>query len=171
MDLRTGQVLRDVSSTVRARSPGLVRWGKRGFWAIADQGAFAVTNFGVSVWLARSLDRTEYGAFALGFTLLLLSSACFLGLLGEPISVFGPGKYKDRFSDYMGVAVLGWGMVAAVVFMLFAGVAVLPGALTTSWNLGELPLVLGVVAPVIALLRMLRMGVLCEPQAACGGDR
>ena len=135
---------------------GLYRWSKRGAWAVLDQGLFALTNFVVSIWLARVLSRADYGLFALGYTLLLLVGAFFLGLLGEPISVFGSGKYRDRFGEYLAATLVGWLLGAVFLTLLFAaGATVL--SLTDAAEFAEVALVVGLVAPLVALLRTLRM--------------
>ena len=43
------------------------RWLARGFWALMDQGLFAGANFVIHIFLARYLDATSYGTFALAF--------------------------------------------------------------------------------------------------------
>src|SRR3954470_23333844 len=66
----------------------LARLGSQGFWAIADQGLFAVSNLLVNVLLARGLAPAEYGAFATAYTVLLLVTGFHSALLIEPMLVF-----------------------------------------------------------------------------------
>jgi O-antigen/teichoic acid export membrane protein len=81
----------------------LLRWGSQGFWAISDQGLFAVSNLLVNVMLARWLRPAEYGAFATAYTVLLLVSGAHAALIIEPMMVFGPHRYRAGFSHYLQV--------------------------------------------------------------------
>jgi O-antigen/teichoic acid export membrane protein len=152
----------DVGTSSIGKEPGarldvIRHWGRRGFWALSDQACFAATNFIVSVWLARILSRADYGLYALGSTVLLFVGAVSLGLFGEPISVFGSGKYKQRFGQYLGATLIGWAVSSGLGLLLFglaAGMFVLTGRPETA----EMTLIVGIVAPLVALLRTLRMG-------------
>lgn len=81
------------------------QWAGAGFWAIADQGLFAVSNFVLNIVLARWLVPEAYGAFALAFSLFLLVSTVHTALLTEPMLVFGPGTYRESFEKYVGVLI------------------------------------------------------------------
>jgi O-antigen/teichoic acid export membrane protein len=78
-----------------------VRWARRGAVAVADQALFAGTNFLVSVFLARHLDATGYGSFALAQAAFWLMGSAYGAVLTEPMIVFGAGRYGDRFSSYL----------------------------------------------------------------------
>src|SRR3712207_1992334 len=79
----------------------LKRWVTKGLWAVLDQGFFASSNFVLNVLLARWLAPADYGAFSLAFAVFLLIGSLHTAVLTEPMLVFGPGKYKDRLSEYM----------------------------------------------------------------------
>jgi O-antigen/teichoic acid export membrane protein len=81
----------------------LMRWSARGFWAILDQGLFALSNLLVNVLLARWLPAEEYGAFVTAYTVLLLVSVIHSAFLGEPMLVFGSDKYNASFSHYLSI--------------------------------------------------------------------
>ena len=106
----------------RATNPsGAKRWLGKGFWAIMDQGLFAASNFALNIMLARWLTPTDYGAFSVAYTLFLLFGTFHTALLTEPMLVFGPGKYKERFRDYLGVLLRGhwrFGVAIGLVFVL-----------------------------------------------------
>ncbi len=85
-------VLGDYSSLVR-----------KGSFAILDQGLFAGTNFIVYILLARWLAPSEYGAFAVAFSIFLFFGALYNAILIEPMLVFGPGKYKAYQRNYTGM--------------------------------------------------------------------
>src|SRR5262249_25769313 len=57
---------------IRQVGSRVLRWGSHGFWAVLDQGLFALSNLLVNVLLARSLPSEEYGAFVTAYTILLL---------------------------------------------------------------------------------------------------
>jgi O-antigen/teichoic acid export membrane protein len=76
-------------------------WVSKGLWAIMDQGLFALSAFVLSVLLARWLTPGDYGAFAVASTILLLMGTVHTALLGEPMHVFGPSRYRGRTADYV----------------------------------------------------------------------
>jgi O-antigen/teichoic acid export membrane protein len=77
------------------------RWVSKGLWAIMDQGLFALTNFIVNVLLARWLSQSDYGAFAVAFSVLLLMGTVHTALLTEPMLVLGPSRFKARTVAYI----------------------------------------------------------------------
>lgn len=95
------------------------QWLGKGFWAVVDRGLFATSNFVLTVLLARWLTPQDYGAFVVAYTVLWLLGTVHNGLLAEPMLVFGSGKYKDRFSEYLGVLLYGHvGLTALGSFLL-----------------------------------------------------
>lgn len=88
-------------------------WIRRGTWAIADQGLFAMANVVLNVMLARWLMPAEYGAFAVGYSVFLFIGAIHTGLVTEPLLVFGAGKYSTRLQSYLSALVSGhWALTA-----------------------------------------------------------
>jgi O-antigen/teichoic acid export membrane protein len=79
------------------------RWFARGAWALVDQGLFALATVVLNVWLARCVSPQAYGAFAVGYSLLLFIGAFHTALLTEPLLVFGPAKYGRQTRTYLGV--------------------------------------------------------------------
>lgn len=101
------------------RERGFSRWLGKGFWAIVDRGLFATSNFVLTVLLARWLTPQDYGAFIVAYTVLWLLGTVHNGLLAEPMLVFGSGRYKDSFSEYLGVLLYGHvGLTALGSFLL-----------------------------------------------------
>src|SRR3979409_2655145 len=82
-------------------------WIRRGSWAIADQGLFAMANVLLNVMLARWLAPAEYGAFAVAYSAFLFIGALHAALLIEPMLVFGPGRYASRLAGYLNVLIRG----------------------------------------------------------------
>ena len=93
----------------------------KGFWAVMDQGLVATSNFTLNILLARWLTPNEYGAFSVAYTIFLFLSTFHIGMLNEPLLVFGPGKYKCKIRTYLRVLILGnwiFGIFVGTIFFL-----------------------------------------------------
>lgn len=110
------------------------RWVGNGFWAIMDQGLFAVSNFALNVLLARWLTPADYGAFSVAYTMFLLLGTFHTAILTEPMLVFGPGKYKERLGAYLAVLLRGHWLFSALIGTLFAAAGL------ALWRFGNSPL-------------------------------
>lgn len=146
------------------------RWLRKGFWAGLDQGLFATSNFAVNILLARWLTPYEYGAFGLVFAIFMfvgnIQAAAFL----EPMLVFGPGKYKDRLSEYLGTLVYGHFAFATVASLALLS-ASLGFALWGSGPASTSMLALALAEPFILLLALIRRACYArlEPHLAASG--
>ncbi len=140
---------------LRASLTGWVVWVGRGALAILDQGLFASSSFLVNVLLARWLMPNDYGAFAVAFSVFLLLGVFYNALFTEPMLVFGPGKYRERFPGYLGI------LLRAHFALMLPGAALLAA---TAFLLGWLYspaverafLALAIAGPFILLLWLLR---------------
>lgn len=136
-----------------------------------DQGTFAISNFALNVLLARWLTPQEYGAFAVAFTVMLLLGTFHSALFIEPMLVFGPGRYKEHLSEYLGVLVYGhWSLAvpAGGTLLLAVGLGlgvVASGALSTAF------VGLALAGPLIFYLWLMRRAcyVRLEPRLAATG--
>jgi O-antigen/teichoic acid export membrane protein len=163
-------------TAIGRNSPGsyqdrpLIRWLRKGFWAVADQGLFATSNFVLNILLARWLSPQDYGAFAAMFAVFLLLGALHTGLLTEPMLVFGSGRYKNRRSEYLGT-LLGGHLGFAVLSGLLLLLASLGLALAGSSALSKVLLALTLAGPFILLLWMIRRAcyIRLEPHLAASG--
>jgi O-antigen/teichoic acid export membrane protein len=130
-------------------------WLTKGSLAIADQGVFAVSNFLLNVLLVRWLSPADYGAFALAYSIFLSLLLMHNALLTTPMLVFGQGKYRERFPEYLGVL-----LRAHVALMVPAAVLLVVGAFVVrrfySPLVASALLALAAAAPVILLLWVLR---------------
>jgi O-antigen/teichoic acid export membrane protein len=146
------------------------RWLKKGFWAGMDQGLFAASNFAVNVLLARWLTPYEYGAFGLAFAIFLLVGRLHQAALLEPMLVFGPGRYKDRLSEYLGALVYGHFAFAALGSLALLA-ASLVFALWSSWALCSVMLALALTEPFILFLWFMRRACYArlEPRMSASG--
>src|SRR5262245_28135951 len=106
-------------------SARLTRWTAQGALALADQALFSGTGLAIHVLLARWLEPAAYGAFAVGFAIILLMAGPHNALIIEPMSVLGPARYADRLGRYIGMQVV---LHLLVMFAVAAPLAVV-GAL------------------------------------------
>ena len=42
-------------------------------WSLIEQGFLSMANFGLAIFLARELPKAQWGAFSLGFALMLFA--------------------------------------------------------------------------------------------------
>jgi O-antigen/teichoic acid export membrane protein len=143
------------------------RWLGRGAWAIADQGLFALSSALLNILLARWLVPSQYGAFAVAYSVFLFIGACHTALFTEPMLVFGSDRYAARLSGYMRVLVRGHWMLTGMgsLLLVFAGVICwLKGAEVSA----QISLGLAVAAPFTLLLWLMRRAsyVRLQPQLA-----
>src|ERR1035438_3487461 len=92
---------------LRAFLKGWMPWVGKGSLAVLDQGLFAISNFLINVLLARWLAPADYGAFALAYSVFLLLLVFHNAMFSGPMLVFGPGKYRERFPEYLGILLRG----------------------------------------------------------------
>lgn len=104
-------------------------WISKGSWAILDQGLFAGGNFLVNILLARWLPITEYGAFAVTYSIFMLLASVHSAFFTEPMLVFGQIRYRKYFSEYLGHIIL-----FHFVVMMLIGVALLGVSKFLEWK-------------------------------------
>jgi O-antigen/teichoic acid export membrane protein len=140
---------------LRASLKGWLPWVGKGSLAILDQGLFAGSNFLLNVLLARWLAPADYGAFALAFSVFLLLGILHSALVSAPMLVFGPGKYREHFSEYLGILLRGHFKVMLPCVALLAAAALLLGRLYSP-AVERAFLALAIAGPLILLLWLLR---------------
>jgi len=133
----------------------ILSWTTKGSLAIADQGLFAGSNFLLNVLLARWLAPADYGAFALAYSVFLLFGVFHTAILTEPMLVFGPGKYRERFPEYLGILLRGHFALMLPGAALLAATAFLLGWLYSP-AVERAFLALAIAGPFILLLWLLR---------------
>src|SRR5689334_9161376 len=120
-----------MSATIRqhqgaAPPPGTVPgqvlpWLGRGAAAFVDQLLTSGSNFLGSVLLARWLSASEYGAYALAFSVFLLLSSIHGSFVIDPMPVFGPSVYRRCRQAYLGLLLrIHAGLSIAFVMVLAA---------------------------------------------------
>jgi len=133
----------------------ILSWTTKGSLAIADQGLFAGSNFLLNVLLARWLAPADYGAFALAYSVFLLFGVFHTAILTEPMLVFGPGKYRERFPEYLGILLRGHFALMLPGAALLAAAALLLGWVYSP-AVERAFLALALAGPFILLLWLLR---------------
>jgi O-antigen/teichoic acid export membrane protein len=134
----------------------------QGLWAVTDQGLFALTNFTVSALLARWLSPTDYGAFAVAFSVLLLMGTVHTALLTEPMLILGPSRFRERTAAYVRrLSTLHFALTSVMgvaLLLIVAGLAVLQSPFRAATTLAAL----AVSAPAILFLWLLRRACYIE---------
>jgi O-antigen/teichoic acid export membrane protein len=151
VDLGVDSLNGQLRDTLRSRLP----WLAKGSLAIADQGVFAGSNFLLNVLLVRWLTPADYGAFALAYSVFLLLLIVHNALLTAPMLVFGPGKYRERFPEYLGILLRGHFALMLPGSALLVATAFLLGSIY-SVVVERAFLSLAVAAPFILLLWLMR---------------
>ncbi len=82
-----------------ARSPV----GRRAGWSLGDQALSSITNFGLSVFVARAVDPREFGAFGLVFAAYLLILNLSRALGSQPLTIrFSAAPPEDQHAAVPG---------------------------------------------------------------------
>jgi O-antigen/teichoic acid export membrane protein len=144
------------------RVPRHRRWLSKGFWAVTDQGLFALTNFTVSVLLGRWLSPSDYGAFAVAFSVLLFMGTVHTALLTEPMLIFGPSRFRERTAAYVRqLSTLNFlltSVMGVVLLLVVAALTVLQPPFMAATTLAAL----AVSAPAILFLWLMRRACYIE---------
>jgi O-antigen/teichoic acid export membrane protein len=130
--------LRSLVSTLPAAS-SLMPIG----YSFADQALAVGANFLANVMLARTQTKEEYGMFALSYSIFTFLAGLHNSAILEPYTVYGSGRYRNRFSEYLRLML----RVNALVGLLLT-VLVLLVCLVLHW-----------VAPQLASPALLGLGV------------
>ena len=84
-------------------------------YCLTDQ-AFSIGGvFLANVMLARTQSKEEYGAFALSYSIYTFLSGVNNASILEPYTVYGSGRYRDRFTQYVRLMARSSAVVAAVL--------------------------------------------------------
>ena len=70
-------------------------------YSLADQTLAVGASFLVNVMLARTQTKEEYGMFALSYSLFTFLAGLHNSAILEPCTVYGSGRYRNRFSEYL----------------------------------------------------------------------
>jgi O-antigen/teichoic acid export membrane protein len=70
-------------------------------YSFADQALAVGGSFLANVMLARTQTKEEYGMFALSYSVFTFLAALHNSAILEPCTVYGSGRYRSRFSEYL----------------------------------------------------------------------
>jgi O-antigen/teichoic acid export membrane protein len=70
-------------------------------YSLADQALAVGGLFLVNVVLARTQSKQEYGTFVLSYSVFTFLYGVYNAALLEPFTVYGSGRYRDRYSAYL----------------------------------------------------------------------
>jgi len=87
-------------------------------YSIADQALAVGANFLANVMLARTQSKEEYGMFALAYSGYTFLTALHNSAILETYTVYGSGRYRDRFSEYLRLMVRLNAFVALLLTLL-----------------------------------------------------
>src|SRR5213078_3636379 len=152
-DIREHATAREAPLSAPSSLNDTARWAGRGALAVADQALFAGSHFILNILLARWLTPTDYGAFALAYSIFLLAVAFHGALLLEPMVIFGSGRYIKARRSYLGFVILGHVVVTGPAAMLMVGAGALVGQFY-SGTTGRALLMLGAVLSLHAVGRL-----------------
>jgi O-antigen/teichoic acid export membrane protein len=84
-------------------------------YCLADQGCSVGAIFLANVMLARTQSTEEYGMFALSYSVYAFLSGLHNATILEPYTVYGSGRYRDRFAQYARMMARSNAMVATAL--------------------------------------------------------
>ena len=100
-------------------------WVQKGTLAVLDQGIFSGSNLVANILMARWMITQAYGAYSYVFSIFLLISSFYSVLLLEPLSIFGPSRYKEMLDEYLRKITqlhVRWSMIIGVLGLSAAGI-------------------------------------------------
>jgi O-antigen/teichoic acid export membrane protein len=92
------------------------------FFSLADQALAVGGGFLANVALARTQTKEEYGMFALSYSVFALLLALYHAAILEPYTIYGSGRYRERFAEYLRLmlktnVVVGLGLTAVLLLI------------------------------------------------------
>ena len=105
----------------------MASWAVRISLGIADQGVMSGANFLLSVLLARWLSPTQFGQFAVAFSVFLFLASFHNALIVEPMSVLGAARHHENLPAYRSSLVwLHVGLTCALSLLTAGGAYLVP---------------------------------------------
>jgi len=111
-----------------AALPGISRHMPVVAYSMADQALAVGGGFLVNIVLARTQTKEEYGMFALSYSVFTFLLGLYYAAILEPCTVYGSGRYRHLFSEYLRLIV----RCNAVVGVSLTGILLL-ACLSLSW--------------------------------------
>jgi len=70
-------------------------------YSFSDQALAVGGGFLANIMLARTQSKEEYGMFALSYSIFTFLTSLYNASILEPFTVYGSGRYRERFSEYL----------------------------------------------------------------------
>src|SRR5918995_933639 len=126
---------------VRVSGNGRHHWTRsqavrRSGWTVVDQGLSTLTNFALTIVIARSVDSASFGAFAVGYVAYYTVIAGVRGLVSLPLSI-----RVSRQAEQTGETSAGAG--AAALVGVVAGLVLAVSGMALRSQTGDVLLVFG----------------------------
>lgn len=128
---------------------------RSGMYGVLDQGLYAFGNFGVNIVLARILEPTQYGVFAVANALFLFFASFHSAVLTEPMMVFGSGKYAGILRTYITKIFYGHWVFTGLGSLVVSGIGLIMIYLDEQF-LGYSLLALAFCLPLMLLIWLMR---------------
>jgi O-antigen/teichoic acid export membrane protein len=87
-------------------------------YSLADQALAVGGTFLANVMLARTQSKEEYGMFALSYSLFTFLAGLHNAVILEPYTVYGSGRYRGRFPEYLGLMVRSNALLSVLLTVL-----------------------------------------------------
>ena len=94
------QVKASADANGRGTLRGVASSFARNSWALADQGLISASNFATLILLARGLSPSDFGAFVLAYTGLVLLNGIQSALITQPHNVLGQAHLGAGYPPY-----------------------------------------------------------------------
>jgi O-antigen/teichoic acid export membrane protein len=158
--------------TISLSTERIKHWGLKGGMAILDQGIFSGSNFLLNILLARWLFPEDYGAYAIGFSVLVLFLQLLISYIFEPMGVLGPSSYNEDLKLYLSAQIKLYFVVTVPTGLLLALVSYLYGRFGGNLFICNILTAMGVMLSLVMLPWMLRrvFYVLSKPDVALAGS-
>lgn len=131
-------------------------WLWNGGAAILDQGVFSGANFVLTILLARWLIPEQYGAYVIGFSVLVLFLQILLSFILEPMAVLGPSGYGDNLGNYFAAQLRLYFAFTGLMGCSFSVIIAVYGLSTQKTLITLVMTAIGLALPLILLPWMLR---------------
>ncbi len=90
-------------------------------YSVVDQALAVGAGFLVNIALARTQTKEEYGMFTLSYSVFTFLSGLHNAAILEPFTVYGSGRYRERFCQYLRLMVrsnIGIGLLLSGILLL-----------------------------------------------------
>jgi O-antigen/teichoic acid export membrane protein len=84
-------------------------------YSFTDQAFTVGGGFLANVAVARAQTKEEYGLFALSYSVYALLLALYQAAILEPFTIYGSGRYRERYSEYLRLMVRGNAVISLLL--------------------------------------------------------